>query len=213
MELTDSQYERIARRLDGEPVELDEFERAALDGIVSDESAAGALLGVTDRDAAGAMHLAAQVGAEERALADLLDVEPPRAAIDHAWRRTQAALARPHRMLLRLAGSAAAVAAVAAAVLIVSLAAHQPNGGTRGTTMPIVLADPAVRVDADAFAEPFEVAQDPALDLLAAEVDQLEADILAAGPGAPLETPLDLGLDQTERAIEEFWLEEQLIIE
>jgi len=210
MMLTERQYERIARRLDGEHVPLDGSERAALGEIADDEAAVGAMLSVTQADAAASIRQAArlvEVGADERILSALLDAEAPSEAIDRAWQRTQAALARPQRRLLRLAGAAGAIAAAAAAVLIVSLASHPQPAGSRHHASPVDALAAQVPVDAEVYAQSVEADHDPAIRLLAAEIDQLEADVLASA--AP--TPVDAGLDHAERAIEEFWLEEPFI--
>jgi len=210
MNLTETQYERIARRIDGEAVELDSAELAVMDGILADEGAIAPLLRAPQSAADAGMSLAAEyieLGRQERALGELLDVEVPEAAMDRAWRRTQAALARPQRRMFRLAGAAGALAAAAAAVLIFTLAARQDLAPTPQPHKQFVAhpAEPgAVVAVADSYAASIQAGQDPAISLLAAEIDQLEADVLVAGSPSPV----DMNLDQTQQAVEDFWLDD-----
>ena len=98
MELTERQYERIARRLDGEAVELDADERAVADEMHSLEAMLGGAL----------------------------DVEVPRAALQRAERRVSAEFARP-RPRLRVLRFAAGAVAAAAMVMIAVWAAFGPT--------------------------------------------------------------------------------------
>ncbi len=210
MNLTETQYERIARRIDGEAVELDSAELAVMDRILADEGAIAPLLRAPQIAADAGMSLAAEyieLGRQERALGELLDVEVPQAAMDRAWRKTQAALARPQRRMFRLAGAAGALAAAAAAVLIFTLAARQDLAPAPQPHQPVVAhaTEPgAVIAVADSYAASVQAGQDPAINLLAAEIDQLEADVLVAGSPSPV----DMSLDQTQEAVENFWLDD-----
>ena len=60
---------------------------------------------------------------------------------------------------------------------------------------------------ADAYLASVWAAQDPVINFLAAEIDQLEADVVASAPPAPV----DIDLDQAERAVEEFWLDDAIL--
>ncbi|MBL7134605.1 MAG: hypothetical protein ISS78_10950 [Phycisphaerae bacterium] len=71
-----------------------------------------------------------------------------------------------------------------------------------GSTPPVSRSVPA-----DVYLASVSATQDPAINLLAVEIDQLEADVLASA----LPASLDIGLDQAERAIEEFWLDDVLV--
>jgi len=207
MSLTERQYERVARRLDGEDIRLDERERAGMEEIAAAEAAVGAMLAATESRAADSVRRAARLAdlaADERALAPLLEADCPPEATDRAWRKTQAALARPQRRLLTLAGASGAIAAAAAAVLVVSLAARQPTAPPRRAASPVAAKGPHVSADAEAYARSVETDHDPAIRLLAAELDQLEAEVIASAPP----TPVDAGLDHAEHAVERFWLEE-----
>lgn len=213
MNLTDAQYERIALRLDGEDVPLDAREQAALDRIVADENAVAAMLAVPAGDAEAGMDQAVrlvEIGSHEREIGELLDVNVPTQAIDHAWRQTQKALARPQRRLFRISAVAGAFAAAAAAVLIVALAGNQ-SPTIRNIQPAVVASVTGVSSDdvasAEAYVESVEAAQDPAISLLAAEIDQLEADVIASIAPASV----DIEIDQAEQAIEEFWLDESFI--
>jgi hypothetical protein len=107
MILSEEQYERIARWLDGEEIRLTAEEREA----VSD------------------LHRSRAV------VAPALDVEVPREAMARAERRLRAALAHPRRRLLRigaLAGGAAAAAAAAIVIAISALHTLPPGGDADG---------------------------------------------------------------------------------
>ena len=93
MALTEEQYERIGRWLDGESVELSANERAAAEEIR---------------------------GAEAHLAGPMRDVEVPARAMARARRRLVAATARP-ALRVRFVGIAAGAAAVAAAVVIALL--------------------------------------------------------------------------------------------
>ena len=203
MNLTNEQYERVARRLDGENVALDAQEHAAADELRRNERRVGALMDAAPP--AGAIEracrhvLAAEARRDEAALAAALDADVPRETIDRAYRRVTAELARPQRRLMRIGEVAAALAVAAAVVLAVGLArlAVEPAGPPA--------PEPAMAgVPAEVLSASVDQPEDPAIRLLADEIDQLEADMLASTPPAPV----DLGIDQLERAVAEFWLED-----
>ncbi len=204
MNLTERQYERIARRLDGEAVALLADEQAVCDEIAGDEARLVPALAVPDGPSRGGLRRAeilAQIGLQENLLGEMLDVDVPPAAMGRAWRRTQVALARPQRMLLRVGAVAASVAVAAGVLLTLTLIGRQPGG-------PVASTPPASRsVPADVYLASVSAAQDPAINLLAVEIDQLEADVLASA----LPASVDIGLDQAERTIEEFWLDDVLV--
>ncbi|GAG02154.1 unnamed protein product, partial [marine sediment metagenome] len=102
MNLTEEQYARIARWLDGQDVELSAEERA----------------------------VAAEVRQGEGYLAAMLDVPLRREALDRAWRRLAADLARPRRRALQIGYAAGAIAAAAAVVILAVTLMHSPPAGT-----------------------------------------------------------------------------------
>jgi hypothetical protein len=206
MNLTEQQYERIARRLDGEAVVLDGAEQAALDQIVADEAALAAMLAEAQGPGSAGFDVPAQlaeISSYEAEIGRLLDVEVPPAAMDRTWRLMQPALARPHRRLLRLAGAAGAIAAAAAVLLIAALPVQQPARPLRPQAAALSLAAAA----SDALVASMQADRDPAISLLAAEIDQLEAEVIASRPTASL----DSAIDQAEEALEELWLYELII--
>ena len=198
MNLTERQYERIARCLDGEAVALSADEQAACDEIAADQAQLATVLSApaeASREVLRQTGVLAQIGMQEKLLGEMLDVDVPQAAIDRAWGRTQTAIARPRRILLRLGAVAASVAIAAGVLLTLTLIGPQPGGPVAPTAQ------------AEAYVASVVAVQDPAIELLAAEIDQLEAEVLASVPPASL----DIGLDQAERAIEEFWLDDMLV--
>lgn len=204
MNLTERQYERIARRLDGEAVALLADEQAVCDEIAGDEARLAPALAVpAELSCSGLLRteIMVEIGLQENLLGEMLDVDVPPAAMGRAWRRTQAALARPQRTLLRVGAVAASVAVAAGVLLTLTLIGQQP-GGPVGSTPPVSRSVPA-----DVYLASVSATQDPAINLLAVEIDQLEADVLASA----LPASLDIGLDQAERAIEEFWLDDVLV--
>ena len=93
MALSERQYERLGRRLDGEEVRLNPAQQAA----------------------------AGEIGAWEQTLAPAMDVPLPTGAIDRVRRRVAAELARPRRRALRVVYAAGTVAAAAAVIIAVAL--------------------------------------------------------------------------------------------
>ena len=103
MPLNEEQYERIARWLDGEPIELSEVERAVAEEIRRDEAF----------------------------VASLAPVQAPTTALDRARRRMTAELARPSHRTNWVGRFAVAAAAVAIAVLAAWMLMSDP--GTKKT--------------------------------------------------------------------------------
>jgi hypothetical protein len=201
MTLTNEQYERIARHLDGEDVRLTAEERAAADEIRGDERRLGSRLDVSIPPGAAA-HLArpallAEIHRDEAAIGRLLDADVPPETLARVHRRVVAALASPRRRLMRIGGVAAALAAAAVVLLAVTLATTwvvppPPEG----------VADAVKSIPVEVIAESVRAPMDADVDLLAREIDQLEYEVLAATPPAVM----DVGIDQIQQALEEFWL-------
>lgn len=202
MNLTDEQLERIGRFLDGEALDLTDAERAVAEQVRRDEADLGGLLDVALPEQTGprALQLAltAEVRRDEALLGPLLDAPVPPGTMQRVHRRVLAELARPQRRLLRIGSAAAAVAAAAAILLVVALLPRQP-----AREAPIRAALPQAPVPVDVIVASVQEPRDLAVDLLAEEIDQLEAEILASGPPAPV----DLGIDQLQGALEGFWLD------
>jgi len=203
MTLTHEQYERIGRVLDGEELALSDAERAAADQIRRDEARIADMLAVEPPAAAieraGESAMRAAIRRDEAALADLLEAPVPPQTLQRVHRRVVAELARPQRTLLRI-GAVAASGAVAAAVLLaVTLSGFWPGGG--GPRGALHRPEPPA-VPVEVISASVQEPRDVAVELLAKEIGQLEADMLAAAPAE-----LDLGIDQVEKALEELWLD------
>jgi len=109
MEPNDQQYERIARWLDGEPVELTDEERSVAEEIRRSEGELGTILPAT----------------------------PPAKAMIRARRRMQAELARPRRARMPSVRYAAVAAAAAAAILIaLAMFWHSARPGSLEIVIP-----------------------------------------------------------------------------
>jgi hypothetical protein len=207
---TDEQYERIGRYLDGEELALSGAERRLAEQIRDDEArvagvlAAAAPAGTIERTRQRI--LLAGIRRDEAALAGRLEAPVPPGTLQRVHRRVVAELARPRRRLMRI-GAAATAAAAAAAVLLVaalSTAWLSPDKRSEIAARPEVQAVP-VEVISASVEEP----RDVAVELLAREIDQLEYDILAAAPP----TEVEMGIEQVERALEEFWLDMDEMLE
>ena len=204
MMLTDEQYERIARWLDGERIPLTDAERAAADEVRRDESAVASLLDArppAGGAVAGAVQQAmlAEIRRDESAVGRLLDAPVPSGVFQRVHRRVIAELARPQRRLMRLGTAAASVAAAAAILLAVAVWPEAPR------ILPIPsVASAAVPVEV--IADSVRAPEDLAVDLLAGEIERLEAEMLASARPAPM----DMGIDQVEAALEGFWLDDPL---
>ncbi len=204
MMLTNEQYERIGRYLDGEKLPLSEAERGVARQIRDDETRVAGMLGAAVPAGAVARTrqglLLAQIRRDEAALANLLDAPVPPQTFQRVHRRVVAELARPQRRLVRIGAAAASVAAAAAVLLVAVLSTTQLNRDKHSE----VAAGPELRtVPVEVISASVEEPRDVAVELLAREIDQLEYDILAAAPPAEVE----MGIDQVERALEEFWLD------
>jgi len=205
MILSEEQYERIARRLDGEAVALSETERAFAEQVRDDETHLRSFLdalppaGMIPRVHAHVVR--AEVRRDEAALAGLLDADVPPAALDRAYRRVVADLARPRRRLLRIGAAASAVAVAAGLLLAVGLAGLWDAPTPRTDPQPVAAAQP---VPVEVLSASIQQADDPAVDLLQAELDDLEADLLAAAPPASV----DFGIDHVEQALFDLLLDD-----
>jgi len=207
MNLTEQQYERVARYLDGQDLALSPNEQAVGDEIAGDEGLLSPALAVSAEESQAGIRRAkvlVEIGLHENAMGGILDVGVPPKAMDRAWRRTQAALARPQRRLLGVAAAAASIAA-AAVLLVMTMIAEQPSRSANPNVAAAPKAGQAAL--AEVYIASVSAAQDPVISLLAAEIDQLEADVLASAPSVPM----DMDLDQAERAIEEFWLDDAIL--
>ena len=212
MNLTEQQYERVARYLDGQDLALSADEQAVRDEIARDEGMLAPALAVSAKESLSGIRQAKvliEIGLQENALGGILDVDVPSASMDRAWRRCQAALARPQRRLFGVAAAAASVAAAAAVLLVMTMIAQQPTGST--PAIKVAAAPKPAPVSraaaADLYLASVSATQDPVMNFLAAEIDQLEADVVASAPPVPV----DIGLDQAQRAIEEFWLDDVVL--
>ena len=211
MNLTEQQYERVARYLDGQDLALSPDEQAVRDEIAGDEGLLAPALAVPAEESQACIRQAkvlVEIGIRENALGGILDVDIPTEAMDRAWRRTQAALARPQRRLLGIAAAAASIAA-AAVLLVMTMISEQPRRPTTANNVAAAPkpAPPSRSAMADAYLASVWAARDPVMNFLAAEIDQLEADVVASAPPAPV----DIGLDQAEMAVEEFWLDDAIL--
>lgn len=149
MEMTEKQYERIARWLDGQEVTLNEAER-----IVADE-----------------------IGRDERMLASAVPADAPREALGRACRRMAAELARPTRRLW--IGRFAAAAAAAAAIIVVAalLTTTPPLRDPLPPKPPgPVMADVSIETLIEEMEE--SLRPGVVVQLLAGELEAIEADML-----------------------------------
>lgn len=128
MELDERQYERIARWLDGEAVELTAAERHAADEIAGLEEGVGAAM----------------------------NVQTPLAAMERARMRMRAAAATPRYRLLRI-GTYAAAAAAAVLFITTALPTGTPNkpamvGGVASGEVPLDVWVQSMNPPADSVA-------------------------------------------------------------
>lgn len=182
MEHTPEQYQRVARFLDGEAVELDAAERRLAEEIAGDLRAVGEAIGPAENPAAVAL--------ARRKLAGALPPSPGR----------RGRVIRPWAYL-------AVGATAAAAVLVAALAAWsnrnpgpQPGPGpiAQAENLPELTVEEWVQVTAEAADEPADVG------LLEEELYALEAELLDRGSIGGVSGELDRLEDQ----VEEFWLED-----
>ncbi len=177
MEPTERQLDRVARRLDGEDIVLDESEESIADEIRRDE----------------------------RRLWSALDVDVPAGAIARVQSQVTAELDRRRGRALRFAiagGAAGALAAAAAIVLMLSIAGTQrPTDVSPRPAVTVTETEPVpleVLLAANAQSVgPFEV------DLLESEVGTLRMDLVSADVKG---LAMDAEMDQLQQQMEEFWL-------
>lgn len=103
---------------------------------------------------------------------------------------------------MRIAQAAASVAAAAAVLLVVAVwneTTTPDRGGTK-------VASPPARVPVEVIVASVTGPSDPAVELVAGEINALEADMLASARPAPV----DMGIDQLEQALEDLCVEELL---
>jgi len=210
MTLTNEQYERVGRYLDGESLELSDAERAVAEQLRRDEAHLGDMLAeampADMLDGIGSVALLAEIRRDEAALAGLLDARVPPGTFQHVHRRVVASLARPQRTFWRIGVAASAVAVAAAIVLAVVLSPFGPG--------PSTVADPVAgtyepAVPVEILSASVEVSEDATVELLALEIDEYEADLIASAPSAAL----DMGIDQVERAVQTLWLDMEPTLE
>lgn len=198
MEWTERQYERLARWLDGESVELSVLEQAQARAIERQEQSSGAMLDVQapqaslDRVRAKMMQALAQ---ESDQAARLQLVGKP---IRRTWPR-----------VWKIGVSLAAAAAIVLAVVIgwqmmlpggpqvIQTAKNSPSG--KNQNPPPRMAS----VDVTLPLLPSEVPGDPKIELLAREIDETTAEFYA--PVMP--APVDVRIDAIQNAVDEFWTE------
>ena len=211
MTLTDEQYERIGRYLDGEPLDLSDPERAVAEQVRQDEShVAGMLAASTPAgalDSARGYALMAEIRRDEAVLGGLLDARVPQGTFHRVHRRVVAGLARPQRRLLRIGAAASAVAVAAAVLLAVALSPF--GSGPPRAAVPVARAYELPAVPVEILSASVETPEDATVELLALEIDEYEAGMIASAPSAAL----DMGIDQVERAVEELWLDMEPILE
>ena len=166
MVLDERQYERIARHLDGEPVEL-----------TADEQA-----------------VAQEIRHGEAELAAMPQAQPPRRLMDRLrGQMLAAAPAQPRQRVIRvLLPAAAAVAAVIIAAVL-WLAPWRPGEAPRAAAeLPNMIATVYGSVD-----------ENIDLDVIADELEELEAGMVASLPAEPL----DAEIETFQQSLEGFWLE------
>lgn len=221
MNWTEAEYDRVAQHLDGLPVDLTPGEQALAEDVRREEATVGqrldAALPADGLDAAWQRGMLAAIRRAEAVVGAMLDAPVPRATMDRAARRLRAELARPTRRALRFILPGAAVAAVAAAVLLAAvvlpwLISH-PSAAPDGAALDAVASrrpmEPAARRSAglplDILAASVQGPETLTIDVVADEVDRLEAEMRLA---APARLPMDLRIDQIQRNVENFWLDE-----
>lgn len=150
--LSEKQYERVARWLDGEAVELTEAERRAGESIRR----------------------------EERAVKAWLATAPPTEAVRRAKARMTAELARPRsRVWRRAAMAVGAAAAIAAAVLLATRVG--PRKRTE-TPRPPVVESPRPGPEETFADVIDELAADDEISVVADDMERLEVDLILASP-------------------------------
>jgi len=182
--MTEQQYERIARWLDGRDVALSDAERRVAEQIRDDETFVGAMA----------------------------DVAPPEAALDRASRRMTAALARPSPW--RRVGWFVTAAAVAAAIIVVAamlMYGPGPSGPTpeRIPGERIVIDSPGVPIDVmiremETRIEDMEESIRPGMvvEMLAGEFESIETDsVLVTAGGGTADVEIDALEDELDNIL------------
>jgi len=146
---------------------------------------------------AAELAVAEDIRQAEQAVGGMLDVPVPPGAMDRARRRVWAELARRRRLVVRFAWPAAAVAA--AILLAVAVSVLTP---TRPVEQPPAVAEISAELIGELYAGG---AQNIDLDLIAVELDELEADIMVSAPCKVF----DVEIDSLQQSVDRFWLEEQ----
>jgi len=171
MALSEKEYERIADWLDGRDVPLTEAERA----------------------------VAEEVRRDERMLASAAGGDWPRKAFERASRRMTAELARPRRLWIgRFAATAAAAAAIVAIALLLPTGPHTPttltDGGEGTSTAPVPI---------ETLVEQMEESVRPpvVVELLAGELESLEADVVVSAEIGPMELEINAMEVEFERIL------------
>lgn len=108
MNVSQDDYQRVARVLDGEDLSLSADQRRLLDQILQDEEL----------------------------LEDRLDVRTPRPALDRAWRRMQGGLARPRKPARWIFAAAGAAAAAVVALVLLGPEPTAPTSEPSALTLP-----------------------------------------------------------------------------
>jgi len=132
---------------------------------------------------------------DEEALESMLPAFVPDKTMARARRRMVGALGRPGRLSRRLALGVGTAAA--AAILIAAVAIWLRSTPTRAPEKLTNATELLVEVYSDSYA-------DVDLDLLAEELEYLEAEMVVSRSGDSIETELD----DLERSLEMFWLED-----
>lgn len=178
MKLTDQQYERIAQWLDGGDVTLSEDEQIAAEEIRGDEAV----------------------------LCDAMQTAAPRSALTRAQNRMAAELARPARWVVWARRGVAAAAMAAAAIILITVFVHMPAiDKPKPAGGPSTVAK--VDIPIDVILDEMENSNDPTdtvvIDLLAGELDQLQAEMLAVSVTNSSNNTIDLNLNAIEDELED----------
>jgi mevalonate pyrophosphate decarboxylase len=115
---------------------------------------------------------------------------------------------------MRLGMAAASAAAVAAALLLAfALDLRPPNPRKAAQLAAAAVARAHANGQKSFWAVPLEVLtaslqehRDPAIEMVAQEIDELAADMVATAE--PSDLGMDRGIDQIQRAVEEFWTDD-----
>jgi len=150
-----------------------------------------------------------KLSAEERAVAEevrrgegyltaMLGVPARHEALDRAGRRLAAELARPRRRALRIGRLAGAIAAAAAVVILAVTFLRSPPA-----ERPAAPGADVYELAWDEFISEPSAAEEE-LDLLARQIDEVEAEMSISFPPSTM----DVYIDALRGEIEEFWLDD-----